>query len=109
MSTYLTIEVTNRIAVVLLALAVVAVAKAWAAVLQTRIVHRSRTQRLAMSLEGTEPEQRPRIIVAVGQLERSSTGRTDEDRADGGSLVDEDHRPPALTFVSRNAHEHHGD
>jgi hypothetical protein len=109
MSAYLAIEVTDRISVVFLALAVVAVARASASVLQTWIVQAYQTRRLGMSLEGTEPQERPSIIGASGQLERSSTLGTGEDRTDSGSLVDEHHRPLARILMSRHVHKHHGD
>ena len=109
MSVYLAVEVTDRLVVVLLALAIVAVARASASVLQTWIAQSSITRRLAISLEGTDPDQRPDIIEACSELERSSTGGADEERADSESLTDEHNRPLAAILASRHFHEHHGD
>lgn len=94
---------------VLLGLAVAAVARASASVLQTWIKQASCTRRLNKSLEGAKPQQRPDIIMACSQLERRSTGGTDEDKADGDSQADEHHYPPALIFARKRGHEHYGD
>jgi hypothetical protein len=93
----------------LLALAVAAVARASASVLQTWIKQESFTRRLTKALEDAEPQQRPDILVALSQVESRSAGEPDEDKADSGSLTDERHHLPALILASKRVHEHHGD
>jgi hypothetical protein len=73
---------TGRIAAVLLALALATAIKALASVLRTWIEQASRTRRLTRSLEGTEPHQRPGIIIACGQLEGRSAGGRGSDGTD---------------------------
>jgi len=79
-SPHLLTDATGRIAVVLIALALATVVKALASVLRTWIEQASRTRRLARSLEGTKPRQRPEIIQACSQLEgRSASGSGSEE------------------------------
>ena len=78
---YLLSEATGRIVAVLLAVALATVAKALASVLRTWIEQASRTRRLARSLEGTKPHQRPGIIIACSRLEGRSTGGPDNAKA----------------------------
>lgn len=93
----------------LLALAVAAIARASASVLQTWIKQTSFTRRLTKSLEGAKPQQRPPILEALSQAEKRSAGETDEDKADSGSPSDEHHYQPGLIFVNKRIPEHHGD
>jgi len=85
MSSHLLAGPSGHIIVLVTALAIAAAAKALASVLRTWIEQASRTRRLARSLEGTKPHQRPRIIEACGQLEERSIRRPDGDGA-GGSV-----------------------
>ena len=88
MSSQLLTDPTGRIAAVLIALAVAAAVKALASVLRTRIEQESRTRRLAISLEGTKPDQRPGIIIACGQLEGGPAGGRGTDEADRPAPAD---------------------
>jgi hypothetical protein len=78
--TYLFDEKTGRIAAALIALVLAAIVKAVASVLRTWIEQASRTRRLAASLEGTKPYQRPGIIVACSHLEGSSLDKLGDDK-----------------------------
>ena len=82
---YLLNETPGRIVAVLIALALAAVVRALASVLRTWIEQASRTRRLARSLEGTKPHQRPGIIMACSHLEGNSTDGQGNQKRTAGS------------------------
>ena len=103
---YLLNETTGRIVAVLIAVALATVVRALASVLRTWIEQASRTRRLARSLEGTKPHQRPGIIMACSQLEGSSTGGLGNTKADSPVPVEE-HLQTALVLRDKGGrHEH---
>jgi hypothetical protein len=108
-ASYLLLETTSRIAVLVTVLAVAVAVKALASVLQTWIVQAFRTRRLTRSLEGAKPHQRPGIIQAFSQLEGRSTGRSDRDEIDCPDTAAGDHQPPVLILSNKRSHESHED
>jgi hypothetical protein len=94
----------------LLAVAVAAVARASASVLQTWIKQAAFTRRLTKSLEGAKPQQRPDILMALGQVEKQSAGETEENETDlRGITTYEHHQLPALIFASKHVRERNGE
>jgi hypothetical protein len=85
MSAHLLTDETGRIAAVLIAVALASTAKALALVLRTWIEQAARTRRLARSLEGTKPGQRPKIIQACSQLEGRSTSGSSNDEPESSA------------------------
>jgi hypothetical protein len=79
MSSHLIAGPASSIAVLVIVLAITPIVKALASVLRTWIEQASRTRRLARSLEGTKPHQRPGIIMACGQLEGRTAGESGSD------------------------------
>src|SRR5260370_37997601 len=83
MSTYLLVEATGRVAVIVAALGIASGAKALASVLRIWIEQASRTRRLSKALEGSTPNQRPGIIMACSQLEGGPADQPGCATADG--------------------------
>jgi len=102
---YLLNEAPGRIVAVLIAFALATVVKALASVLRTWIEQASRTRRLARSLEGTKPHQRPGIIMACSHLEGSPTGGQGNQKVDSPVSAQEHHQT-ALFF--RDKGDRHG-
>lgn len=103
---YLLNETPGRIVAVLIALAFATVVKALASVLRTWIEQASRTRRLATSLEGTKPHQRPGIIMACSHLEGSSTDGQGIQKADSPVLAGEHHQTDPLPRDKSDLHGH---
>lgn len=83
MSSYLLIEATGRVAVIVAAFGIASGTKALASVLRVWIEQASRTRRLSKALEGSTPNQRPGIITACSQLEGRPADKPGCGTADG--------------------------
>lgn len=106
---YLLNDATGRIAAVLIAIALATVVKALASVLRTWIEQAFRTRRLARSLEDTKPHQRPEIIMACGQLEERSAGRSDTAKTGSAFPAEGHRRPAALISPDKRGSDRHED
>jgi hypothetical protein len=62
-------------AVIIIAIPVTAVLRAWISYRQVIIIEKARTRRLNRALEGVGPDQRSKIIVACSQLETNSSSK----------------------------------
>lgn len=102
-------EMTGRIVVLVTVLAIAAVAKALASVLRTWIEQASRTRRLTRAIDGAKPHQRSGIIMACGQLEGASSGRTDDDEADVPPAANGARDAPVLVLQHKRGREGDGD
>ena len=109
MPSYLLIEATGHIVMLLVAFAFATAVKALASVLRTWIEQTSRTRRLIKSLEDAKPHQRPEIIMACGQLEGKSVDEPVGDRADDAFLASEHRRPPVLILPVKRGDGPQGD
>lgn len=109
MPSYLLIEATGRVAVIVAALGIASGAKALASVLRTWIAQASRTRRLSKALDGSTPNQRPGIIMACSQLEAAPADKPGCDTADGTLPAHRQARLPVLILRDNRGHDRHGD
>jgi hypothetical protein len=109
MSSHLLIEAAGPTVMLTAVLGIGAAVNALTSVLRTWIEQMSRTRRLIRALEDSRPYQRPGIIRACSQLERTVGGKPSDGTMNGRPPGRKRTAPPVLVLRDRHDHEYRED
>jgi hypothetical protein len=104
MSAHLLIEAAGPTVMLTAVLGIGAAVNALTSVLRTWIEQVSRTRRLIRALEDSRPHQRPGMIRACSQLERTQGGKPGDGVTNGRPLGRRRAAPPVL--IRQDSHDH---